>query len=529
MCSDGGDVQLKREDLSGFPFSISYTYAEHSGVCHTRNMLLDKSTSEYLMFCDVDDTFNGEDGLYTLLKKAKETGADVVATPYSIERKEKDGFTYGLIEKDTLRVHGKIFRREYLYQNSIRFPDEMETSGDMMFLWLAFALTDNVVWVDKNFYVWRWNSTSVTRGISWHHIRTYDRTLRCYTLLAEDLKKRNRVDLYSNLLATLFGMVYVDITHQLWSHAPREYQIEAERHIRKLFRTYYADYVRIDAACRKAKYYLMLNYTGLPNNETSFNRMLPWINSFMKKPDVLIIGYGTVGHNLEHELLKLKPALYDKYKGIDERELNLTYKVAFICVDTPYKKDCPCDITEVRNAILENSAEIFVIKSTVLPGTVDRLCRETGKNIIFSPEYYGGTQHCNNYNFDFTILGGEKKHCQAVVQLLQHVYDGRHQFRFTDAKTAELVKYMENCYLATKVSFCAQFYNIAEQLDVSYEELRELFILDPRVEESHTFIYRNAPYWDSHCLNKDTAALAAFTQAPLLNSIIQFNKEQKEG
>ena len=35
--------------------------------------------------------------------------------------------------------------------------------------------------------------------------------------------------------------------------------------------------------------------------------------------------------------------------------------------------------------------------------------KETGKRIVFSPEYYGTTQHCNNFNFDFTIIGGEKE------------------------------------------------------------------------------------------------------------------------
>ena len=72
---------------------------------------------------------------------------------------------------------------------------------------------------------------------------------------------------------------------------------------------------------------------------------------------------------------------------------------------------------------------------------------------------------------------------------------------------------MENSYLATKVSFCQQFYNLAEQIGVDYEELRELFILDPRVNPSHTFVYRDKPYWDTVCLNKD---------------VIKFNEEQKK-
>lgn len=241
---------------------------------------------------------------------------------------------------------------------------------------------------------------------------------------------------------------------------------------------------------------------------------------------ILIIGVGTVGGNLAKELKPLKPDLYDKYKGIDTRQGGVYYDAAFVCVDTP---GADCDITEVRNAVIENDADVFVIKSTVLPGTTDQLAEETREKIIFSPEYYGGTQHCNNFSFPFTILGGEKDACVKVIQILQHVYDGTHQFRITDARTAELVKYMENSYLAMKVSFCHQFYDIAEKTGVCYEELRELFTLDPRVDASHTFVYRKQPYWDSHCLNKDVRAIARAYDAPLLMDMIAFNEARKAG
>lgn len=251
---------------------------------------------------------------------------------------------------------------------------------------------------------------------------------------------------------------------------------------------------------------------------------------------VLIVGHGVVGKNLEKELKALDPDIYDKYKPEDNRidldaleENGGMHDIAFICVDTPRTAEKVCDCTEVYNAVQQTKAEAIVIKSTVLPGMTERIAEETGKNVIFSPEYYGGTQHCNNFLFDFTILGGEKESCIKVVQALQKVYDGRHQFRITDSRTAELVKYMENSFLATKVSFCQQFFFIAEGLGVKYEELRELFVLDPRVNPSHTFVDREKPYWDSHCLNKDVPAIAESTGADLLRSVIEFNERTKNG
>lgn len=248
---------------------------------------------------------------------------------------------------------------------------------------------------------------------------------------------------------------------------------------------------------------------------------------------VLIVGYGVVGHNLHREITKgrnISVDVVDKYKPDCNTATRggVKYDIAFICVDTPKTAKTPCDCQEVANAIAENNAEVYVIKSTVLPGTTNRIRAASGKRVIFSPEYYGGTQHCNNFDFPFTIAGGPKKDCKVLVQMLQNVYDARHQFRITDSQTAELVKYMENAYLATKVSFCNQFYLIAEQLGVDYEELRELFVLDERVNPAHTFVYRNKPYWESHCLDKDVPAIALTSKAPFLRAVIEFNDYCKE-
>ena len=245
---------------------------------------------------------------------------------------------------------------------------------------------------------------------------------------------------------------------------------------------------------------------------------------------VLIVGYGVVGHNLASELVDLHPDVYDiKFTG--ETRSRSHYDFAFICVDTPATEKSYCDVCSVIQAIRDNDADIYVIKSTVLPGVIGALKMLPGlegKHLVFSPEYYGGTQHCNNFDFDFTILGGDREDCLKVQQLLQGVYDGRHIFRITDDMTACLAKYMENCWLATKVSFCNQFYEVAKNLKLSYEELRELFVLDPRVNPSHTFVYEDHPYWESHCLNKDVPAIAKLFGMPFMVNVIEYNESQKE-
>lgn len=243
---------------------------------------------------------------------------------------------------------------------------------------------------------------------------------------------------------------------------------------------------------------------------------------------VLIIGCGVVGKNLYKELESLHPDVWDIKFEESLRPTKSHYNFAFICVDTPYTQEDINDLTQVKNAIKEWDADIYIIKSTILPGTTDFLKATTGKHIVMSPEYYGGTQHCNNFEFNFTILGGDKEDCLKVQQLLQNVYDARHTFHIVDSKTAELVKYMENSWLATKVSFCCQFYEIAKNQGIDYETLRELFILDPRVNPSHTFVYEDHPYWESHCLNKDVPAIAENEDAEFLKAMIRYNEKLKE-
>lgn len=242
--------------------------------------------------------------------------------------------------------------------------------------------------------------------------------------------------------------------------------------------------------------------------------------------NILIIGYGVVG-KLEHKILeKLNPDIYD-INGYSTKKYNKVYDFAIVCVPTP-TIDGKCNISEVSKAINEHEANIYIIKSTVAVGVTDKLKKLTGKRLVFSPEHSGATQHCNDFDYNFTILGGDKKDCYAVQQMYQEVFNAYHTFKIVDSQTAELHKYMINSYLGMKVSFCVEYWKICQELGLSYEELRECFVLDPRIEASHTFVYDNHPYWDSHCLNKDIPAIANQFDIELLKEIVKRNEEMKK-
>lgn len=243
---------------------------------------------------------------------------------------------------------------------------------------------------------------------------------------------------------------------------------------------------------------------------------------------VKIIGYGVVGKNM-HKIFQ-KAFVHDPFLGFNYPEKT---NVAFVCVPTETLSDGSADTSIVLKSIQENEAEVFCIKSTVPPGTIDALKTITGKRIIFSPEYFGGTEHANYHKYDFVILGGDKYDCAFVCEAFKSVTHPEIKFYFTDSKTAELVKYMENSWLAAKVTFCNEFKRIADKAGVDYNELRELWLLDPRINRSHTFVYNDKPFFDSHCLNKDVPAIIAFCKKigynpDLLEQVLKTNLNFKE-
>lgn len=66
---------------------------------------------------------------------------------------------------------------------------------------------------------------------------------------------------------------------------------------------------------------------------------------------------------------------------------------------------------------------------------------------------------------------------------------------------------MENAYLATKVTFCNEMYDIAQAYGIDYDELREIWLLDPRINRSHTFVYEDDRGYGGSCFPKDMSAL----------------------
>ena len=235
------------------------------------------------------------------------------------------------------------------------------------------------------------------------------------------------------------------------------------------------------------------------------------------KKTIIIYGHGYVGNAMENLLKKhYHVTISDpKYNEPLKTEID-NYDLAIVCVPTPMKEGTnECDIRIVENVIRDIKSDLILIKSTVEIGTTDRLKKKYKKRIVFSPEYCGESSYWTPHQFHtkivetpFFIFGGDKEDTSVMVDYFMPVCGPTKRYIQTDAKTAELVKYMENTFYAMKIAYCYEIYEICQKLGIDYNEVRELWVTDPRINSMHTSIFpENIFPFAGKCLPKDLNGL----------------------
>lgn len=241
-----------------------------------------------------------------------------------------------------------------------------------------------------------------------------------------------------------------------------------------------------------------------------------------------IVGYGYVGKavyqffNGHKSISEIR--VYDPMLNMDSQEDVNKMDIAFVCVPTESLISGRCNISLVKSSVEWLTTETIVIKSTVEPGTTEKLTKETGKNLVFAPEFIGeSTYDTGPYNFHndmkkhgFFIFGGPKETTSRLVDTFQRIAGPSKQYIQTDATTAEMSKYTINSFLATKLTFCYEFERICKALGADYNEVRELWLLDPRISPSHTSVFHDQRFpFDGKCLPKDLNALVCKSEFDL--------------
>lgn len=257
------------------------------------------------------------------------------------------------------------------------------------------------------------------------------------------------------------------------------------------------------------------------------------------KKKIVIAGYGPVGQAI-HAALKEHPKIEilidDPYLGLYVDEDTIVEGV-IVCVATPQGEDGKCDTTALEEVFSKYGDVKYLVKSTTDPVFFDF----RDENITFSPEYIRGTTSFN-YLKDFTDStfavygGGEMRYWH---ELLKPVMPNLKDVRFLpDASQAAFTKYFLNCYLATKVSFFNQMFQVFEDYrggDASdFDCVIDALCLDPRVSDSHTQVPGpDGEFgYGGHCFPKDMSAMIQVgkelgTDMTFLENVVEANDRNR--
>ena len=219
LVNDGDDILLGSVEkalftLCGYPFTVDYIVKEHGGVSAARNEGLDASDADYVMFCDADDGFLNNYALH-LIFSAMQEGFDMCLSNFVEETFDDKGNPQIVNHNEDLTfMHGKVYRRQFLVDNEIRFDDRMTIHEDAYFNMLVYSVMQStggkLKKIGTPIYLWRWNDNSVVRKDKEDFVlKTYDDVMLTRTGICREQKRRGLKDFYeSSVCMTVLNGYY---------------------------------------------------------------------------------------------------------------------------------------------------------------------------------------------------------------------------------------------------------------------------------------------------------------------------------
>jgi UDPglucose 6-dehydrogenase len=296
----------------------------------------------------------------------------------------------------------------------------------------------------------------------------------------------------------------------------------------------------------------------------------------MSTPNISVVGLGFVGltlavinakkgfttigidinNNKLEQLRNGKPDFFEpkleEYlkKSIKQNKIKFTKNfndilktdITFVTVGTPSSNQGNIDLTYVKKAvnkiskIIKNKKHLIVIKSTVIPTTTLKIIfpvfsKNKNTTVVVNPEFLRESNAINDLLKPHLIVIGENKSKdgEKLIEYYKKFYDKLPEIISTDFTSAEMIKYANNSFLATKISFINSLANICQKLPkTDIQTIANAIGKDPRIGP----LFLNAgPGFGGSCLPKDISALLNFSKKiddshKILKAVLEINQEQ---
>lgn len=242
IVNDGSDVLLPQDFLNAYPYKIEYYRNIHAGVSATRNACLNKATADYVMFCDADDMFLSNCGLWIIFRSIDEGEFDVFVSAFSEE--SFNGETVNYIthpNTDATFVHGKVYRRQFLIDKNIYWNPELTIHEDSYFNYLARACAgkDKIKLSDNIFYLWRYRPDSICRTEKDYLVKTYDHMIKSQTALIDRLITKGKLQAAEEVAANMIFRTYFFMNGDSWND---ENNLDIKEETMKQFKAFFKKY-----------------------------------------------------------------------------------------------------------------------------------------------------------------------------------------------------------------------------------------------------------------------------------------------
>lgn len=258
--------------------------------------------------------------------------------------------------------------------------------------------------------------------------------------------------------------------------------------------------------------------------------------------DMAIIGHGFVGKAVDAGFNdpRINKVLIDPNYGNHVNNLaGRNIDLAFICVPTPMNDDGslnPMAVIDTVETVKLRTNALIVIKSTITPDVIEVLTRgKGGERVVYNPEFLTERNAVEDFlNPAMHIMGGKKEQCNQLKEFYDdysackpaHVYQ-------VSAKEASFIKYGINCFLASKLMWFNQFYDVVNETnDARFPAIVNAMMADPRIGNSHMSVpgFDGKRGFGGACFPKDTNAFIKFAKDfSILEDVIRSNKHIRSG